>query len=459
VSVGDILRSLLLGVDPPAAGRQTDRGRPKSESGDAKGGGGMRGDALVDRLRRLLGERRTILSGNIHLIGLSRIRTQLGDDWPRLSGRAHEVAEKAIQQHCGREDIHTRHDDLSYLVIFARLTPEQAQLRCHEISEEIGRKLLGENFAAAAAEVSTGVFEADGSLVLSAIDKQELIRRLLGEGAAPPAPEPAPEPAAAEPALPDFSFARMNKAKALASMKILYRPIWHLRHKAITAYFATAGADSLFGKRLWDDQLRAEYAGILDPSEFDIYVMQRALRDLASTVAEGRRILLGWPVHFETIAARVSRQAYLGLCRDVPDQIRQLLFLEIDGLPPGTPASRLVDITTTLKPFCRQIIVRVPPGYQGLAQLGGAGISLVGISASALPDGDTRRIRAITEFAAAAHKVALRPYVHGLSSRPQVLTAIAAGYEFVNGLAVEQARDLPGEVTRFNLDDLYRDVM
>src|SRR5690606_37830217 len=114
-------------------------------------------DDFSQQLNRLLLQQRSILSGNIHLVGLSKIRERLGDEWPRIADRAQDVAQKVIQRMCRPTDVYTRYDDLSFIIIFSDLTVDQAQLRCHEIGEEIGRRLLGENFAAEANDVSTGV--------------------------------------------------------------------------------------------------------------------------------------------------------------------------------------------------------------------------------------------------------------------------------------------------------------
>ncbi|HEX6957915.1 MAG TPA: hypothetical protein VF194_08015 [Ferrovibrio sp.] len=52
----------------------------------------------------------------------------------------------------------------------------------------------------------------------------------------------------------------------------------------------------------------------------------------------------------------------------------------------------------------------------------------------------------------------LRSYVLGLPNPAQVLAAMAAGFEWVNGVMVEPPVDLPGPMMRFDLNDLYRDL-
>lgn len=461
MSVGDYLRN-LFGDDDKAKPNHTGHRKTAATPGNASD------DVLLRRLDRILWQRRSILSGNIHLVGLQKIRNRIGDEWPRIAERAQDIAQKAIQRACGAEDVFTRYDELSFLIIFANLSTEQAQLRCLEIAEEIGRKLLGDNFVAEAAEVSSGVFEADGSLVFNAISKPDLIQRLIAEKEkkldAAPGGEVAEQSATADengdadPGMPDFSFAQLDKTKALASIRIQYRPMWNLKQKVIANYFAAATGENLFGRRISDSALREELASALSNAEFDMFVARSALRDLAVGVTKGNRVLMSWPIHFETLAARTGREAYIALCREIPDQVRQLLVFELDGLPDGVPQSRLLDIMAALKPFCRGIMVRVPADFHNFSVMTGLGLTGVGFSLSGYAPGDEQRIKLMNDFVDHATRIGLRCYVHGIASRAQALAAIAAGFDWIDGDPVNQAADLPGPMIRFNIDDLYRPV-
>lgn len=258
--------------------------------------------------------------------------------------------------------------------------------------------------------------------------------------------------------LPDFTFAQVDKAAALASIEVMYQPIWNRQHKAISNYFATASAQTSFGERLWDDALRAEYAGALSSAEFDSFVTRRVLRDLGTFKSGGIRSLIGWPVHFETLAGRASRDAYIALCRGIPEAIRKLLVLELDGLPAGAPSSRLVDILGVLRPFCRYMIVRVAPEFRNFRIFDAMPVGGVGFSMSGQPASDRQRIALMNDFVENASRAGMRSYVHGLGNRAQVLAAVAAGFDWINGAAVNRAVDLPGPMMRFSIDDLYRDL-
>jgi len=430
---------------------------PSAKSGQAQATHDPGLTNFAKRLEQLLGEKRALLSGNIHLIGLSRIRAEFGEDWSRVAARAEEIAHKEIQRALGPEDIFTPYDDLSFLIIFANLTTEQAQLRCHEISEEIGRKLLGDNFSAEASEVKNGVFEVDGSLIFNAIRKKDLLASLSGrleeESEAVPAAHPGPLDR--QEGMPDLSQYNLDKTQALASIRVLYQPMWNMRRKVVANYFGVASAISLFGDQLWDDAVRRNYSGVVTSAELDVFVAQIVLRDVAKYISQGQRAFIGWPVHYETLASRISRDSYIQLCRALPDAIRNLLVLELDGLPIGVPTSRVLEMGTILRPYCRGLLVRVPADYRRFDVFAGASITGVGFSLSGNPASDGRRIALMERFVEMASRAGLRAYVHGLTSRAQVLAAVAAGFEWVNGVALDQPSDKLGAVRRFDITEIY----
>lgn len=460
---------------------------PSSETGQGANRGvsigELRAEAaakdFLNRLAQMLGEQRTVLSGNINLVGLHGIRATLGDDWPRHAERAQLVAQACIRQALALDDIFLRYDELRFLIVFAKLSREQAQAKCLEIGAEIGRRLLGENFGAEAARVETGVFESDGSLIFSSLTRESLMERLTGVFAANAASTGAPAAAphgqhatpdfsaefdeadkagqAEAPPMPDFSFAQIDKTKALASIRILYRAMWDHRRQAITTYFATPAAANVFGRIVQDDDLRREYAEVLPPLEFDIFISRCVLRDMAELIGQGKRVLLCWPVDYEILAARNSRLTFLELCRDIPPSVRQLLMFEFCGLPEGAPQSRVLDIVSALKPYCRAVYLRVKPGFRNIAMLAQSGVAGVGFALSPFnnAEGGLASTKVMGDFARDCARNNLRSYVHGLTQRSQVQAALSAGIDYIDGPAVDRPTDLPGPMRRFNLDEIY----
>ena len=409
---------------------------------------------FLNRLMLMLGEQRDVLSGNINLVGLQDIRAQLGDDWPRHADLAQEVAQSCIRRALAPDDIFLRYDELRFLIVFGRLTREQAQLKCLEIAAEIGKRLLGEAFSEAAAKVETAVFENDGTVLFSTLNRKTLLDRLTGALPAKAAPAPEEPPPDTEMPVADFSFAQIDKAKALASIRILYRAMWDHRRRAITTYFAAPTAANVFGRIVQDADLRREFAEVLPPLEFDVFVSRCVLRDMAEFIAGGRRVLLCWPLDYESIAPRQSRMMFAELCRDIPAPVRQLMLFELNDLPEGAPQSRILDVISALKPYCRAVYLRVTPSFRNFAGAAAAGVAGIGFALGP-PGYNEAAMRAMHDFARDCSRHNLRSYVRGLTLREHVQAAINAGIDYIDGPAVDRPMDLPGPMRRFDIDEIY----
>ncbi|MBN9497300.1 MAG: hypothetical protein J0H39_11155 [Alphaproteobacteria bacterium] len=461
---GGLLQSLkrVLGFRTDSHSQNAAQEQPSLQKENASSNPALGADFLK-RLNQIHGEQRSILSGKIQLVGLEKIRDRLGPDWPRNAEKAQVIANHCIRRSLSADDIYVRYDELRFLIVFANLSREQAQVKCLRIAEEIGQRLLGEDFDASATQVETGVFESDGSLVFSALNKSDLISRLEGAGAPSSAStsEPSttaqtqPAPPLPQPPTPDFSIARIDKAKALSLIRIDYRPMWSLKQKAITTYFASTTAVSVFGRSLRDDEVRQEFASVVSTLEFDSFVTRSALSGLTEALSHGSRMMLCWSIDFETIATRQTRHDYLAICQEIPEPIRKLLILEINHLPIGVPQSRLVEVIINLRTYCRAIFIRVPPDFRRCAAIAASGAFAAGFS---LNTGGTEeeKIRHINEFAEQCTKFGLRSYIRGVPSRAQVLAALAAGIDYIDGPAVAKPSELPGAMRRFEIDEIYR---
>src|SRR5580658_3419666 len=88
---------------------------------------------LLERVRRLFAERTryaratppvprrpqgpaegSIAGARFSLVGLSELREQLGERWPQLSARVHELAQAVIQRHLSRGDVFDAQGEDSY---------------------------------------------------------------------------------------------------------------------------------------------------------------------------------------------------------------------------------------------------------------------------------------------------------------------------------------------------------
>lgn len=80
--------------------------------------------------------------GRFSLVGLTQVKEALGSRWPRLEANVRALTETVIRAHLEEGDAFEKSEDTGYLVLFARLGSAEADRRCKDISDEIGRRLV-----------------------------------------------------------------------------------------------------------------------------------------------------------------------------------------------------------------------------------------------------------------------------------------------------------------------------
>lgn len=390
------------------------------------------------------------LAGRVNFIGLSKIREKLGDRWGRVAERADDITRRAIERRLTAVDVYTRYRELHYLIVFANLPREQAQLKCALIAEEITKRLLGEDLAPDLLEVKTMISPLGDAVEFEDVPQIESLAARLAEGDSAEAAEPGPR-TAAPPDEDDIWWEAQPQATAelLSDVAFVYRPMWDVRHKAVTTYACTP----IPGPR--GPQLH-----VADPSvlrRLDALVQRRVITDLRKLVKANRRMMLTLPVHFETLAAVASRNEYIELCRrGISPEGGRLLVFELVSIPDGLPQSRLLDLSAILRRFGRSVLMRTPVARTMFRPASETGIAAVGIEAPGDSVPEARQMQDMERFAAAARRAGLTTYVHGLQTISLTTAAIAAGFDFIDGDILTSVVDRPQNVYSFEMAQLFR---
>ena len=89
----------------------------------------------------------TMVASRLQLIGLGRVKSVLGDRWPKLAERVRGIAQTIVEKHLLPGDVFEMHGDDAFLVLFPQLSPGDARFKSDAICREIERHLIGENLA------------------------------------------------------------------------------------------------------------------------------------------------------------------------------------------------------------------------------------------------------------------------------------------------------------------------
>lgn len=405
-------------------------------------------DEFEAHIRTLLKQESKPLAGRVNFIGLSKIKDKLGSRWEKLSALADDITRKAIERRLTNVDVYTRYKELHYLIVFAQLSPEQAQLKCALIAEEITKRLLGEDIAPELLEVKTMLSALDGKFEFENVPDIETLASKIGDG--PSEPEASGDP-------DDDWWNDEETADPLANVQLVYRPMWDVKRNAVTTYVCVPARPSGTGRLMVGE---SEIPRLEEPEvsqRLDLMIQKRVIGDLRKLVESGKQQLLCLPVHFETLASNQRRLAYLDRCRrGVPPQGVKLLVFELMGVPEGVPQNRLLELAAALKRFSRGVLLRTkvsetvfrPPNETGIAAIGFEHFAAYGVA-------ESKQIAEMERFAAAAKKAALATYVHGLRTISLTTAAIAAGFDFVDGDVVTSVVDTPGGAYSFQMQDLF----
>ena len=410
-------------------------------------------------LRNLLRENRDSqpLAGRVNFIGLTKIREKLGDRWAHVAERADDITRKAIERRLTSADVYTHYKELHYLIIFAQLSKDQAQLKCALIAEEITKRLLGDDIAPELLEVKTMVAPIGGDIGFEDVPGIEALAEKIncsddesanGKSAA----------ATATAAEDDQWWLDGNAdgSDPLAGVQVVYRPMWDVKRNAVTTYVCVPALPGPDGRLRVGE---SEIPRLKEPAvahRLDAMVQRRVITDLRKLVAANQRYLLCLPVHFETLASGPRRAEFADLCqRGIPAQGAKFLVFEITNVPAGVPASRLLDLSIILRKFGRGMLMRTTVDQTAPRPANETGVAGVGFENVAHGVPESKQIQDLERFAAAAKKVGLVAYVHGLESTSLATAAIGAGFDFVDGDVVKSVVDQPQAAFSFDMSDLF----
>jgi hypothetical protein len=403
----------------------------------------------------------SIAGARFSLVGLSELREQLGERWPELSARVHDLAQAVIQRHLGRGDVYDAHGEDSYVILFTQLTQLQAEFKCRVIAKEIAGKLLGADWVGRTTDGI--VFELPES-ALHAPSFDRALNAAIAAGRRIAAADVAlPPPGAVasvrldettdavtagashgdDPAAAVSASAQMLK-RIERERPVAYWPVWDF------------GAEALLRFRYKSVKLATD-AGFSDQAKADVAALSQALFDIGQLLQTGRRLPVIVPVGFQTVTREGWRAQIMRMLREADAPLRKLVTLEVtvpagetDWLPAVERASASLPDTPG---------VAVPLHASAIPARASDVVKRLTL---ALPDGfvaNKRGIDLLGAFAQKSERVGMACGVMGLKTRAAALAATAAGYRQLSGPAIHTEVAQLGQAVHFDLRTLYRDLL
>ncbi|HVZ68900.1 MAG TPA: hypothetical protein VG891_05510 [Rhizomicrobium sp.] len=413
------------------------------------------GDIVIRNLDSLLDQvahPRLLEQGCVNTISIAPVRDKLGDRWQRACNNIYDRVDKQISRQLGAADYYCRISDTDYLLSFPGDARQSALLRCMRLLEELLELFLGE-FTVEQIAIRTIVKRQGETLTTEIVDVATL-RRMAAGGCEPVRSasivQPAPAriaPAAAEP---------VHVGSRPIYLNFEYRPIWDLRHDAISSFSLNVIPETDQSRSLGES--RADHSQLTpeELSAIDLASVRKGLETLTNLFRNQNRFILHLPCSYETLASSRARPQFLGAIKSFAPELRRYIAFELRDLPIGIPQSRLSALVTMLNPFGRGVIANIRTQRTGSFSLQGCGLLGAAIELESASSPEDEIFARIGAFRERAHMAGDQLIAFGVATTSLVMACWSIGLSHVSGDAVAPACAMPYQMSRFRPLDLYR---
>lgn len=376
-----------------------------------------------------------LLAGSLELVGIEDLRQALGDDWPAIADRAREVAELELQMQLGPSDIYRLHSDSLFLVCFATLDQQKAEVKAREIAAnirasliehlpELGEALRVDHFVA---KIEREAFKDPTIPVADSL--LAALKKVRAEAEAVPQ---------------QFNFSTLRGAS------LTFYPAWHPANRMLAfnrcSFDLTASGTELARFRALADGPKLDQV----TAQLDFLLLTRSVEALHAALANGRAgVHLLVPVAYSTIAGASSLAEYSDLLALIPAPYRKSVVLEISGAPLAITPQFVAKMMKSLKSFVGGVAIELLPGSVHAQQIVGLGPWGVAI------DLQNRAIRqqspsALETILSTARLAGVNTMAHGANSLAMATACARAGFTYVDGPAIHAMTREPKRISPLN---------
>jgi hypothetical protein len=377
--------------------------------------------------------------GCVVAIGLDVVRARIGERWEKLRETIGGRLEAILRHRLGSADFFFELNDTSYCVVMPASEPIDAQVCCLRVAYELHSSLLGPCGAdciilARATSLEKGVLTLEP--IVSPGIRDLAIRAGLQDVFRC---APADEVRIAQPSTP--------KSRPVATKQeysFSFVPLWDTRREAITTWRCRAR------KALPGTPDQGGFSKLKDDLTRTLALLHHASAVLANRIEQGDRFLIDVPLPYDILSAPLGRMEVGAACRDLPADYRAFLTFEISDMPQGVPQSRVNELVTAIKPFCKAVFAQVPYKEGSYTPFQAAGINAIGMSLPRYGRPTSELREEIYRLASSARKMAMISYLLDVERPDLVGMACDAGINFIAGSAVGVAKASPAHMSRLS---------
>jgi len=448
------------------------------DAGSSKRGKPPKGSELDAALDQALAEHGSVLVGHLHILNLRELITRKHADPESMLKKVHAIAISVIEEFLKEADSFVRPDEGSYGFVFPNLTKEAGDLKCKVIADRIARMLREEDpaFSELIFKTTTQVYDhqtyvrdksrrvnprvdrvenyEDIRQYREMQEKQKWATRAV-DAMTPNKKAPTSGSANEDDEANWYEQTSPTGDSLGEGIVCLYRPMWHVRNQLLTAYSCFPIRRTPGGKVAPGMGILMENNSQTATARMDYLVLEKSTEVLQHLLAKGQKLLIVVPVHFSTVDRRKYCDPYFGIFTSLAEEARKLLVLEVVDAPKGIPQSRISDTVAKMRAKVRTVLWRVTLDSTDLEFWNVFGLHAIGFDLSEQPLAEEAALKEMEQFTARAEQLGLRTFVYGLKSLSLATSAVASGFDYIEGDVVHSPMVTPESILRFRSKDLF----
>lgn len=418
--------------------------------------------AELDALCKQLFKRKELItSGKLQFIGLAKIKKRMGKQWAGLCKIVYDTAEDVIKEFIEKGDVFIRYQDDTYVLIFARASLEEGQLKAQLIAEEIRKRLYSlDEEELRDLEIRKAICEIRTQALID-LDFPDMIDFISNDHVEEPVQEEEPdiEISAVEVETKHARSINMDTDNIGPRIKLHYSyiPLWDTQRGALTTYLCLARGSESEVCSFDSHALLYENKDAAQKDFLDHKMLEIVAHELEQMERDGRKLLVVCPVRHETVYHFDRYEKYKQLLSQIPAQRRQFLILLVMDIDKQEKITKdPYWFATPLKQFCRHVFAELPLRRDiNFNYLRNSGVDAAGVRLQKDFGPEQQIITIMNSFSAKAKALKIgQTFVLDVSTLSLTTSVVCAGVNYIGGPAIHEAVARPDSVHRYHHEDL-----
>lgn len=384
-------------------------------------------------LKNILESEKAVCAGQMVIVGLDDLKSELGDGWSRYCDRVHDLISKIMVNVLAPSEVSLRLSDDRYVVVFRDRDQAAAKVVCKKILMEVRKTFLG----------AKDMQNLDIDSMILSLNPEAFAESMGLDISSPESRQAGLTSQGAGPGKAARAVRNGRQPFEVVGQDVWYVPVWDVENQLVYNYSPTiireAGRQRSVGYGALPDQ-----KNLNDLRKLDLHLAATAFRHLRECQANGVASVMTIPIHYSTMDNSAVRAEFHRLCSSVSPKVRNATVFMLDGLSPGRPPWRLYEIAATLSQLGKMVLAKVSPRWERLAIFSDLPVKGLIVDLEQETRGDKKRLQENLErIKAFCDSRRMKVGVSGVLNAAQARMAQKVGVKWLSGHNVLGAVDCP----------------